>query len=134
MSIPFRPLVLGSSVAVVAMAAVFVFADAFHDGATWSPVHQNGGPGFVFVVGPALAGWFGIASWVRRNGSSAIFQVLWFAALAAVPVAAVGIGLGLAWPDAPAVLESLFSTTGVALIVSAVAAVSVRIASESIEE
>lgn len=125
-----RSFLLGGAVAAVGSLVLVVFARSFEAGATWSPVTQTGGPGFVFVIGPALVGWFLIAAWVRRRGIAAVGEALGLGALAALAASAVGLVLSRAWPAHPAVLESLFSTVGVALVVSTIASVSVRLVNE----
>lgn len=107
-----------------------LFAGAFLDGATWSPVTQRGGPGFLFVVGPALTGWFGVAPRVRSPGMSGLGEALCLSVLAAVPLGIAVVTLDKVWAGAPPVLESLFSTAAVALVVSTIAAVCVRLSSE----
>lgn len=125
-----KPLLLGIALGVLGALVLVMFAGAFEHGATWSPVNQHGGPGAVFVVGPALAGWFWVAAWVERRGLAALGEALARSALAALAAGAVGLVLAQRWPAHPAVLESLFSTIGVALVVSSIASVSVRLATE----
>ena len=131
---PIRCVLLGGALGALGALVVIGFAGAFEAGATWSPVTQAGGPGFVFVIGPALAGWFWIAPWVQRQGVAAIGDALGLGILAAVAAGLVGLVLARAWPTHPAVLESLFSTIGVALVVSAIASVSVRLVTEPNQE
>ncbi len=125
-----RPLLLGVGMALMGALVLFVFADRFRVGATWSPMHPRGGPGFLFVVGPALAGWFWIASWVRRPGLAAVAEALALGVLAAITVGLVAVVLGTVWSAAPRVLESLFSTIAVALVVSAIASIATRLVPE----
>ncbi|MFN0246411.1 MAG: hypothetical protein ACKV2T_05860 [Kofleriaceae bacterium] len=125
-----RSFSVGAAVAAVGALVLVAFARSFEDGATWSPVTQHGGPGFLFVVGPACVGWFWIASWVKRRGPGAFGVALCLSALAALAASAVGMVLSRIWPEHPRVLESLFSTIGVALIVSTIASVSVALVTE----
>lgn len=128
LSLALRSVLLGGALALLGALVLAVFADRFHVGATWSPMHPRGGPGFLFIIGPALAGWFWIAAWVKRP--AAIAEALALGALAAVPVGLVAVVLDSAWATAPRVLESLFSTIAVALVVSAVASTAVRLVPE----
>ncbi len=121
---------LGGVLAGLGALVLVLFARGFEAGATWSPVTQTGGPGFVFVIGPALAGWFWIAGWVKRGGIAAVAEALGLSVLAALAAGAVGLVLSRTWPAHPVVLESLFSTIGVALVVSTIASVSVRLVNE----
>ncbi|MFN0245523.1 MAG: hypothetical protein ACKV2T_01360 [Kofleriaceae bacterium] len=125
-----RSFFLGGVVAGVGVLVLVAFAQPFEDGATWSPVTQHGGPGFLFVIGPACVGWFWIASWVQRCGAGALGVGLCLSALAALAARAVGMVLSRLWPEHPRVLESLFSTIGVALIVSTIASISVALVTE----
>ena len=127
---PVRSFLLGGAVSALGALVLLVCARSFAAGATWSPVHQTGGPGFVFVIGPAVAGWFWVGSWVKRDGLGAVAEATFLGSVAALAAGLVGLVLARAWPAHPAVLESLFSTIGVALVVSAIASVSVRLASE----
>lgn len=127
---PIRSLLMGGLVAALGTLILFAFKDAFYNGATWSPVTQRGGPGFVFVIGPALIGWFWIASLVKPVEQSAVWRALGMSALPAAVVVLFGFYLGRIWPNAPMVLESLFSTMAVALMVGTLASVSVRLALE----
>ena len=125
-----RSLCLGGAVAALAALVLWLFAGAFEVGATWSPVTQTGGPGFLFVVGPALIGWFWLAGWVRRSGLAAIGEALVLSVVAAIAVGAGALVLATSWPTHPAVLESLYSAVGVALVVSTISSVSVRLVGE----
>ncbi len=127
---PVRSFLLGGAVAALGAVVLFTCAGAFEAGATWSPVNQTGGPGFVFVIGPALAGWFWVGGWVRRHELAAVGEATLLGGLAALAAGVVGLVVARAWPAHPAVLESLFSTIGVALVVSTIASVSVRLVSE----
>jgi hypothetical protein len=128
--LPIRSFLIGSTLAVIGALVVVLFAHSFRDGATWSPVTQRGGPGFMFVLGPAGVGWFWASSWVDRSGFAAVWQALGISTIASVAVVAGGLLLTNLWSAAPIVIESLFSTIAVALMVGTVAAVSVRLASE----
>lgn len=129
-----RSILLGGAIAALGALVVVVFAAAFAAGATWSPVTQTGGPGFAFVIGPALAGWCWIAGWVKGRGLAAVGAAIGLGTLAALAAGLVGLVLARAWPSHPAVLESLFSTVGVALVVSTIASVSVRLVNEPNQE
>ncbi len=123
-----RSLLLGTGLALAGAMVLVLFADRFRVGATWSPMSPRGGPGVLFILGPALAGWFWVAGWVKRP--TAIIEAVVLGALAAVPVGLVAVVLDSAWATAPHVLESLFSTIAVALVVSAVASTAVRLVPE----
>ncbi len=129
-----RSIGTGLALGLGGIAALVLFAGAFLEGATWSPATQRGGPGFLFVVGPALAGWFGVASWVRSTDISSLAEAFGLSALAAAPICIAGVTLHQVWTGAPPVLESLFSTAAVALVVSAIAAVCVRLSLEPDQE
>jgi hypothetical protein len=111
-----------------------LFAKAFLDGATWSPVTQRGGPGFMFVLVPATVGWFWAASLVDARGFAAVWHALGVSSVASIAVAGGGVALATLWAAAPIVLESLFSTMAVALMVGTVASVSVRLVTEPNQE
>jgi hypothetical protein len=130
LSVSIQSLLVGAMLAGVGAVLLLLFADAFRDGATWSPVTQRGGPGFMFVVGPALVGWFWAASLVKAHGSTATLHALGISLMASIGVAVGGVALGRSWSAAPVVLESLFSTIAVALMVGTVASVSVRLTSQ----
>jgi hypothetical protein len=132
--LPIRSLLIGSMLAAGGTLLILLFAHSFHDGATWSPVTQRGGPGFMFVLGPAAVGWFWASSWVNARGFAALWQALGICTIASIAVVAGGLVLTNLWAAAPTVLESLFSTIAVALMVGTVAAVSVRLASEPNQE
>lgn len=129
-----RSIAAGVALGVGGVLVLVLFRRAFLDGATWSPVTQRGGPGFVFVIGPALAGWFGVASWVRSITMSSLAEAAGLSALAAAPIGVAGVALNYLWAGAPPVLESLFSTAMIALVVSAVVAVCIRLSSEPQQE
>ncbi len=129
-----RSLLLGAMMTLGGALLVIVFAESFRSGATWSPVTQRGGPGFLFVILPALAGWFWLADMVTHRGLSALWQALSISIVPAIVAVLGGIALAQKWATAPAVVGSLFSTIAVALIVGTLASVSVRLAQDPIQE